>query len=262
MYVEAGLQLLGMLTMCPPVGVSWSLFDGRGVKPAVDGVCSELQNEDGLCAVALHLQQCTSLVQVDVAQRLFGMHVLVQNAVFAELSSRQPVPLAALAASTSGDDTGRQVVDWLERSGAAGAPIVALVKRVCCHKPDKKFLPLYADAAGTCVQVLSVIERRQADRDFALSRDSLKPLGHMRLWAADCVAWIGGQQEALIVRKRISNDAARLLPADDEFTATSTISQRRTLLWACTVRRCSLTRTRLRCDRGFCPKSTRTSQQA
>jgi hypothetical protein len=48
-------------------------------------------------------------------------------------STRQPVSLAALAASTAGDDIGRQVVDWLERSGSAGAPIIALVERICCN---------------------------------------------------------------------------------------------------------------------------------
>jgi tetratricopeptide (TPR) repeat protein len=217
-YVEAGLQLLGMLTMCPPVGVSWSLFVGRGLKPAVAAVCSELQNEDGLCAVALHLQQYTGLVQVDVGQRLFGMHVLVQDAVFAELSSAPCVPLAAFAAE---EDNALQVMNWLEGSGAAGAPIVSLMERVCCHKQEKAFLPLYTDAASTCAQVLSVIEKRQADRGFALTSESLKPLGRMREWTARCLPWIGRQQEALGLRKRLVGDAVRLLPPDDEFTATS-----------------------------------------
>jgi tetratricopeptide (TPR) repeat protein len=211
-YVEAGLQLLGMLTMCPPVGVSWSLFDGRGVKPLVDGVCSELQNEDGLCAVALHLQQCTGLVQVDVAQRLFGMHVLVQDAVFAELSSQQSVPLEA---STLEDDNELQVFDWLGQSGAAGSHIVSLVRRVCCHVPVKEFLPLYTDAAGVCVQVLDIIQRRQTDRSSTLSRNSLKPFVGMSMWAAGCLAWIGRHQEALSLRMQSLRHALRLLPSND-----------------------------------------------
>jgi hypothetical protein len=197
-YVEAGLQLLVMLTMCPPVGVSWSLFDGRGLKPAVTGVCSELQNEDGLCAVGLHLQQCTGLIQVDVAQRLLGMHVLVQDGVFAELSSQKSAPLAA---KTDGGDVEIEVFDWLEGSGAAGAPVANLIQRVCDDVPEKAFLLLYSDAAGACAQVLSVIEKRQGERGFAVSSVSFKSLCRMRGRTAKCLAWIGRQQEALSLQR-------------------------------------------------------------
>jgi tetratricopeptide (TPR) repeat protein len=217
-YVEAGLELLGMLTLCPPVGVSWSLFDSRGLKPVVDRVCGELQNQTGLCAVALYLQQCTGLVQVDVAQRLFGMHVLVQDAMFAELSSQQSAPLAA---ATAGGDAEIEVFDWLEGSGAAGAPIANLIQRVCDDEPEKAFLPLYSDAASTCAQVLSIIEKRQGEREFAVSSVSFKSLGRMRLRTSICLAWIGRQQEALSLRKSVCHEAVRLLPPDDEFIATS-----------------------------------------